>query len=382
MNVRHLAVLAALAGLAACASAGRRAQPVSPSAGLLIGAMRFQKLSIPVPDRYADMIHLAPVDAKGEMDLDRLVSSQWAADRQVYFFNLPPGRYAVLGGSYLAHGLRYTFRFKPEQSRQLLAEAVPGEVRFLGVAIVRREFQGGGAFLGNMLKSAAVVLPPWRPWTTKVLGALRALDDSRLAEVDALAAARRDLAGTLWSGPVGARLNRLGGPPPPSVTTGFWRKRSKPQRPAETFSWVDTLEWGEPRPVKGGLEWRQPKDRARIAVLFRREGDAGFQPVDDYLRELRGLGSLEDSHAFEETVISTAVARVIRYTKYVYPEPYLTGSVKVVYLTEVSVVPGSGGYYVLHYRARKEDFAKLRGDYLRFRSQLRLFPPPKEEGKT
>jgi hypothetical protein len=208
------------------------------------------------------------------------------------------------------------------------------------------------------------------------------VDTSRLAEVDALVAARRDLAGTLWREKVEPRLISLGGPPPASVTTGFWRKRPVPHQNAGTFSWIDTLGWGPPLPVQGGLEWRHPKDRARIAVRFRKEGEAGFKPFEDYLRELRGLGGLEDSHAFEETVISTAVARVIRYTKYVYPEPYLTGSVKVVYLTEAAVIPGTGGYYVLHYRTRKEDFAKFRRDYLRFRAQLRLFPPPKVEGKT
>ena len=117
-------------------------------------------------------------------------------------------------------------------------------------------------------------------------------------------------------------------------------------------------------------------------MRFQKEGEPGVKPLEDYLRELRGLGSLEDSHAFAETMVSTAVARVIRYSKYVYPEPYLTGSVKVVYLTEVAVVPGTGGYYVVHYRARQKDFAKFRKDYLRFRAQLRLFPPPKEEGRT
>jgi hypothetical protein len=381
MNARRLAALCGLAALAACASTGRRTQPVSSSAGLLIGSMRFQKLIVPFPDRYADMIHLAPVDAKGVPDADHAVTSHWAGDRQVYFFNLQPGRYAVLGGSYLAHGLRYTFRFKPEQSRQVLAEVVGGEVRFLGVVTVRREFQDWIVFVGNMLKSAAVVLPPWRPWTTRAAGALRLVDSSRLSELDALAAARRDLAGTLWFDAVNGRLNRMGGPPPEPATTGFWRKRPKPHQAAEAFSWVDTLEWGEPQPIKGGLEWRQAKDKARIAVRFHREGEPGFRPLEDYLRELRGLGSLEDSHAFEEVALSTTVARVIRYTKHVYPEPYLTGSVRVVYLTEVAVAPGAGGYYVLQYRARKGDFAKFRKDYLRFRSRLLLFPPPKEEGR-
>jgi hypothetical protein len=234
-----------------------------------------------------------------------------------------------------------------------------------------------------MLKSAAIVLPPWRPWTTEVGGSFRAVDLTRLSEVEALTAARRDLAGTLWTTAVDARLNRLGGPVPEPVTTGFWRKRPKPVQAAETFSWVDTLAWGRPQAIKGGLEWRQPKDQARIAVRFLKEGEAGFRPLADYLRELRGLGDLEDSHAFQEVALSTTIAQVIRYTKYIYPEPYLTGSVKTVFLTEVAVAPGLGGYYVIHYRARREEFRKYHPDYLRFRSHLRLVPPVKiEENKT
>jgi len=375
--------LAAAAVLASCATAGRRLPLDSASAGLLIGALRFQTIMAPFPDRYGDILHLAPVSAQGEPDTDHPLSSQWAASRQVYFFNVPPGRYAVIGGSYLAHGLRYTFRLKPEYARHVLVDVRPGEVSFLGVVRVQREFQDWLVFGLNMLKSAAIVLPPWRPWTTEVGGGFRAVDATRLSEVAALTAARRDLAGTLWLPSVNTRLSRIGGPVPEPVTTGFWR-RPEPAQAAETFSWIDTLQWGRPRVIPGGLEWSQPKDKALIAVRFFKEGEPGFRPLEDYRRELRGLGSIEDRHAFADVMVSTVVGQVIRYTQYVYPEPALAGSVKTVLLTEVTVVPGQGGYYAIFYRARREEFRTYLPEYLRFRGHLQLFPPrqTEEEDRT
>ena len=334
--------LAAAAVLASCATAGRRLPLDSASVGLLIGTLRFQTITAPFPDRYGDIMHLAPVNAQGEPDTDHPLSSQWAASGQVYFFNVPPGRYAAIGGSYLAHGLRYTFRLAPEYARHCLVDVRPGEVSFLGVVRVQREFQDWLVFGLNMLKSAAIVLPPWRPWTTEVGGGFRAVDTTRRSEVAALTAARRDLAGTLWLPAVSTRLSRIGGPVPEPVTTGFWR-RPEPAQAAETFSWIDTLRWGRPRVIPGGLEWSQPKDKARIAVRFFKEGEPGFRPIEDYRRELRGLGSIEDRHAFADVMVSTVVGQIIRYTQYVYPEPSLPGSVKTVLLTEVTVVPGQGG---------------------------------------
>ena len=384
MHPRRFLPFLAAAALAACAAMGRRHQPAAASAGLVFGSLQFKKAVIIFPDRYADIMHLAPIDSRGELDYDHPLSSQWAAGELVYFFNVPPGRYAVIGGSFLAHGLRYTFRLLPEQARQCPVEAKAGEAVFLGVVMMQRQLPDLLPAGLHALKNAALLLPPWRPYTAEVEATFKAVDTTRLSEIDALVTASRDLAGTLWTAVVRERLDRLGGPVPEPVTTGFWRKRSKPALRSKSFTWIDTLEWGRPFVIKDGLEWRQPKDKARIAVRFHKEGAPGFQPLEDYLHDLRALGSTEDTHAFETVVLPTGGGSSIRYTKYIYPEPFLTGSVQDMFVTEATVVPGQGGYYVVQYRARKDDFPKFYPQYLRFREHLLLAPPalPEEERKS
>ncbi|MFA6003785.1 MAG: hypothetical protein WC881_06930 [Elusimicrobiota bacterium] len=363
---------------AGCATLGPVAQQSSPSLGLVMGSLEFAKISFPFPDRFAGSLHLAPLLASGEVDYYHPLSSDCQRDGQVYFFNVPAGRYVLLGGSYLAHGLRYSLRFKPEQMMQTKIEVKSGEVRFLGIILVKKQFRDWWTFIGNVLQSAAVLLPPWRPRTVEVDAAFKTVDRTSLSEIEALTMARRHLSGTLWAAAVGGRLSRLGGPLPDTPTEGFWRKTVKPVLNAESFSWVDTLQWGPPRALKDGLEWRQPQDRARIAVRLVRSGSAGFKPQADYLQELKDLGSPEDTHVATEVLIGTRTAQTLRYTKYLYPEPYLVGSVSEVFSTEVVLVPENDGYYVLYYRARKNDFDRFYAAYLTFRLHLQLMIPAQE----
>ncbi|HAM35988.1 MAG TPA: hypothetical protein DEB40_11030 [Elusimicrobia bacterium] len=382
MDLRLVSILTAAVWLAGCATPGPL-QPSGPDLGLVVASVRFGRISRPFPDHYAQSLYLAPVSSGGEIDIDRPIASRLARERQVYFFNVPPGRYVVIGGSYVAHGLRYRIRFKPEHALQTAVTVKPGGISFAGVVLVSRNWQDWLAFTLNILRSAAVVLPPWRPLSAEVEASFRSVDRTSYTEIEALTAARRHLAGSLWLPVLGSRLESLGGPSPEIVSEGFWRKRSKPAQRAERFSWVDTLEWGPPRPIRGGLEWRQPKDKARVAVLYFKEAEAGVKPREEYLRELKTLGSPEDTHSLVEVRLSTLTAQSIRYTKYVYPQPYLTGSVSEVFVTETMVAPDAEGYYVLLYRALRKNFEKFYPEYRRFREQLRLeIQPPPEEPKA
>ncbi|MDD5656774.1 MAG: hypothetical protein PHF00_05910 [Elusimicrobia bacterium] len=375
--IRGLLRLAPALLLGGCVSVPRPQHRTSPDLAVVVGQMRFEKIVRPFPDHDALSLRLAPLDAAGGIDEDRPLLSAYAQDGLVYFFNVPAGRYVLLGGSYLAHGLRYAFRLRGDAIRQTELKVAPGEAAFLGEVTVQRRFQGWDVFALNALKSAARLLPPWRALTTEVDAYFKFVDRGPFTEAQVLDLARRHLAGTLWVAGVEARLSALGGPPIEPILIGGWRKKPKPYEVEPRFRWLDVLDWGPPRRVQDGLEWRAPKDRARIVVLFRSADRPDFQPLDGFLRELKTLGSPEDEHAFADVSISTWTGRALRYTKYVYPEPYLTGSVQQVFLTEVSVFPAYGGYYAIYYRARRGDFDRWRGRYLDFRRRLELTPPPK-----
>ena len=179
--------------------------------------------------------------------------------------------------------------------------------------------------------------------------------------------ARVDLQGTLWAEAVERRLAEFGDPLPPI----------KDRKAAKTFTYADTLEWGEPAAVEGGLLWRKP--RAVISLVFVPPSSRELSAV---LKELKETGAPEDAHMLTEVRISSRSAYSGRYTTYVYPEPALLGSAVKVYKTQAYVVPVESGYYKAQYRAEAAEFERHREAFEKFLRYVDFAPPPPKEKKS
>lgn len=321
---------------------------------------------------------VAPVRKDGTLDLDRSIFSNYRREDRVYFLDLPPGRYALAAVYWTKHGLRHAVRLSYGDEKEAPGvDAKAGDFRFLGSYTAKRRWQSWPRFLLNGLLSGKILIPPFLPAVSFLDAPVSIHDDTVLAESRALRAALADLAKTEWTTALRARLASLKvAPELPSQTEGFFRRREVAAKIHWTprFGWVDTLEWGEPRSLPGGLEWRHPDKEARIQVELR-----SSPPLSRALESLKGLGSSEDSHVHRDVLISTRPAHAVRYTTYHYPEPYLTGSVVKVAVTETLLVPAAGGYWVVQMRAARGDFSKLLPAFVKFRDLLRLDPPPKED---
>ncbi|OGR82795.1 MAG: hypothetical protein A3J74_10790 [Elusimicrobia bacterium RIFCSPHIGHO2_02_FULL_57_9] len=189
------------------------------------------------------------------------------------------------------------------------------------------------------------------------------------SETQALDGARAALSGTLWSEYARKRLEILGNPVEP-IMIGFFRKRPAPRFELERFSYIDILKWGEPVKAASGLEWRQPKGRARIAVNFLVPDAEGYKPQEDYLKDMRAAGSPEDSHMLREVILSSRTAYAATYTTYYYPPADLVGSRVEIYRSETLLVPDNGGFYLVRYRAQREHFNKYYALFRRFAQYL------------
>lgn len=323
---------------------------------------------------------VAPLRKDGTPDLDQAVFSNFRRENRVYFLDLPPGRYVLAAVYWTKHGLRHAVRPAAERSGGKPdpgVETAAGEFRFMGDYTAKRRWQNWPRFLLNGLLSAKILIPPFRPAVSFLDAPIKSRDQSPLAESRALRAALADLGKTEWSEAIRGRLASLKQAPElPTETVGLFRRREVPAKVHWTpaFGWVDTLEWGEPREVPGGLEWRHPRREARVQVALR-----SSPPLSQALEELKGLGSTEDSHVHREVRLSTRSAYAVRYTTHHYPEPYLTGSVVKVAVTETLLVPDRDGYWVVQMRAARGEFSKLLADFVRFRDLLKLDPPPKED---
>jgi hypothetical protein len=325
----------------------------------------------------AQRVALAPLKADGSLDLDQSFFPTLRRGARLYYLNLPPGRYAPVAAYWTRHGLRHAVRVPSERAKEFVVETKSGEFRFMGNIRFKRRWENWPRFLLNGLKSGRILLPPFRPAVSFVDAIFKLRDASKGAEAKALRAALEDLAGTEWTPAIRARLLSLKLPAEhPVEIQGFFRRREVPApiRWTPVFGWVDTLEWGEPFEAGGGLEWRHPSKEARIQVALRTS-----PPFSRALETLKGLGSPEDSHVHRETLISTRTAYAVRYTTYHYPEPYLTGAVVKVSITETLLVPQQEGYWVVQLRAARDEFSKVLPAFVRFRNLLRLHPEPKED---
>lgn len=375
--LRRTALAASFLALSGCASY-RPPAPSTLEQCALAASFRAEGVLTSSKDDATRAV-LVPVDAKGKLDLDHPVFSAFARGGQVYFLELTPGRYGPAAFSWVSHGLRHSFRFSAEETAEAAIELAPGQTRSLGDFVVKRRFPGWGKWLLGGAKSLRVLFPPWRPAQVSIDASLKIHDRTIPAEGRALRQAVRDLAGTEWASAASRRLLEIKPPRDATVEGLLWGRTSLPLKAAEGFSWVDTLQWGSPSPVEGGLEWRHPKRTARIQVRLVKEGSPGFRPLESLLSELKGRGSPEDSHASFEVAVSSRAGQAVRYTSYHYPEPYLTGTVTQVSVTETALVPDKAGYWVVQVRASQKDFERVVADFVKFRRFLRLEPPPKKE---
>lgn len=376
VRAAFVAVAALLA--ASCAAVGERRevpQPAQADAALTIIGVSIKARKIDPFAERAETCHVVPVTAAGELDIDHPIRSDKAHGGWIFFFNLPPGRYAPVAFTYRRRAKRFLARLEPAVSRAWAFEVKRGGIAFAGDNFLRREFPGWGQTVQNFLKTFRFLAPPFKRGVVRLPLSGPRVDRSWLAELRALRAARKGLAGTLWTGWIDARLKEMGNPQEPLTKRGFFRRKPVPYLKTEWFSYHDVFDWGPPIKVRGGLEWRHPQGRARVAAVFLRPGDPGYKPADEYLRDLKQAGSPEDSHALHAVLVSSRPAWSAIYTLYDYPEPYLTGSKVRVLVTETVVVPDTEDLYLFRLRAEREHFRQARERFKRFLGYVVLQKP-------
>ncbi len=371
--------LAAAVSLLGCAQA-RPSGPSGSSQAGLFAAARLENVLFPGGPA-AETLFIARVGPDGKPESDQPISSSFAQGGVQYFPDLPAGRYVPVAAVFPMHGLRLVARVPSEYLRAAAVDVKPGRLAFLGALTFLRQGEGVGTFLLNAPRSLWFLLPPWRR-ASHTVPIRFVLDRSWEAETQALRQARSTLSQTLWSDTVAARVRELGDKPGTALKEKLlWGREVLPEQRADNFSYTDTLQWGPPRRAPQGLEWHEPKNRARIGVLLYSKGAPDYREPREVVRELKTFGSPEDSHSSFEVAVSSRPGVGVRYTVYHYPEPYLTGSVVMVSVTETDVIPVEAGHFLVQLRARQEDFDRFYGAFSDFRRQLRLERPPKDEVK-
>lgn len=378
---RLLALLLLCAGFDACLPPPMRLRrPTSPDHGGIVMSLRFEGEQFPYwLGHQARELFFRKVLPDGTLD-PTLTPANYRAGDRLYALDLPPGRYALVAASYFTGRTRQLARFPEEWSKQWIVEVRPGELDFGGAVEVTRKFLGWGDFFWHGLRRAASYLPPFKRAVIPIDPGLARTDRSRGVELQALRLARADLGETAWGEAARAKLTAYGNPPP-VIMTGRWRKKPVPPHRAKTFSWMDTLDWGPPRKVAGGLEWRRPKQPVWASVAFVPASGENARPLDRELRLLREAGAPEDRHTLEEVRVSSRSAYEALYTTYLYKETELVGSDVRVLKTEALVVPVEGGFYKLQYRASAAAFDKFRPEFSLFIRYLDLAPPVIDEDK-
>jgi hypothetical protein len=368
-------LLPLLAGLSACIPNIALREPTSPDHGGIVMALSFKGEEFPYWLRHkAAELFFAKVLPDGSLD-PKLVPANYRAGDRVYALDLPPGKYALVAASYFTGRTRQLARFQGDKAKTWVVEVKPGQLVFGGAAQVNRRFPGWDVFFMNGLRRMASYLPPFKRAVIPVETGLAKTDRSRGVELQALRLARADLSGSAWSLLAEDKIREYGDPPP-VITVGMIRKKPVPPKRAQFFSWMDTLEWGAPRPVTGGLEWSRPKSHAWVSVSFVPAEGPGARPMEQELSSLREAGAPEDMHALVSVQISSRPAYAIRYTTYLYGEASLVGADVSVLRTEAVVVPAKDGYYKLQYRAARPEFDRFRPEFAHFVRYLDLAPPP------
>lgn len=303
---------------------------------------RYQKFEV----RAIRFVRVGPT---GDLE-DQEMPSNFNADGLVYLLDVPPGRYTAVSASYYRRGRKQSFRWDPALSKSSAVEVKPGELVFMG----HHEFKNKKAGFRTQSVSLGVDTGPER--------AIKAFERAQV-----------HLAATLWKDAVAGNLGGLGTSRAPVLDS---KKREIPVESTHRFAYVDMLKWGEPQKINGGLEWRQPQDKARLAITFFPQGAKGYKSKEDALEYLRSAGSPEDTHLVTESMISAHKAYTARYTTYYYPPGTLVGSTVKVYVTESIMIAESDGVYFLHYRAQRSDFKKFHNYFKRFIRHVRLIGAP------
>ena len=319
------------------------------------------------------------VDKQGHLDRDHPIISQTGRDGYLYTVNVPPGVYSPIFSAYSLVGLRFYSRFQPELIQEMQVKVKEGQFLFAGKLFINTGTEDGGTIMSHMGLRLRRLLPPFKSSAVTPPVDYNHLDRGSLSEAQSLRIARSIYEGTLWIDPIEKRLSEIGSPSPPIMKGPFWKKTQKEAINVSSFSYIDTLHWGHPIRIEGGAEWRQPKDKARIAVQFFEPGMKGYVKEGIYLERMREAGNSDDSHSLFSVHISTYFGQGVRYTSNVYPRQDLPGATSQVFITEAWLIKKGVGYYLIHYRSRRRNFQKFYPDFKKFTGYLAFEPKVKKE---
>lgn len=316
--------------------------------------------------RHAPVVYFAQKGRDGALMRDNLVRADLRAGSYVIALDVPPGRYSPVAAAFPRGSVRAVAKLPEALSEQWTVEARPGLMTFAGDAtLIPPEGLDWRALLRFKDASALAFTSP-------------KLEKTANLELPALRAARAKLKGTTWVELIDRRLKELGNPPEPYRVGHLFKKTIAPTREGR-FGYIDTLGWGKPRKVPGGLLWKASRDRARVDVRFLQADATGYVPADLFLRQLREAGSPEDEHALFNVELASRTARAARFTTYRYPQAALTGSELKVFVTETLCVVDKDGYYLVRLEAPRAEFFRRHAPFRRFASYLVFLPPEKPE---
>ncbi len=369
----RLALAVALAG-AGCATTPPK--PTSVDHGMLVARVNVRGAVFGFTRDVATFGVVAKLGADGRPQDGPGAASGFAKDGYFYFFDLPPGRYALLSAGFYARGTRYRVVLPEADLGKRAVDLKAGGTAFLGAYELDGRFPD---FVEAVDRAAAVVgrlltfflAHPPLPRDAD----LRSLDQAPAAEGKAMLSARTALAGTLWYPLASERVRALGTPEPAALGGGL-RPKPLELRQEPFFAWRDVLEWGEPIRLENGLEWRHKDGVARAAVWFTTASAKGFRGWDAAVRELRAATVLDGPARLEEVRVSTRTGLAGRAKRYLYPEGTLVGSERRVSVTETVLVPDGSGLYTARLRADEKQFEEALPRFRRLLEQLVLGPPP------
>lgn len=377
MTSRPVLLAAACAALAGCAGAPIK-QPSSTELGILAARVSLKGGEFPVWMRhYADQVYWAKVNPWGDLDLDHPIVTTVAENGDCLALDVPAGRYAPFAAAYTSLRLRFVARIDNDMRKEMAVDLPPGGVAYAGTLEMKTNFDGFLAMLEHAGLHGLGALPPFRLPSVDIDAHSPNFHRELTGEAELLRRARLALRGTVWVERVDERLAELGNPAP-EVVEGVFRKRVVAPLTAQRFSYIDTLKWGAPERIPGGLQWRRPKSKARIFVSYVDEA-AGGHPRQKALDELRLAGETSDEHVLYEVFIDSHPGRAARYTSFVYPPDKLVGVQPEVFSTQAMIVFDKTGYYVLLYRAPRAEFERFLPAFTAFVRHLSLRPPPKPE---
>lgn len=366
---------AALVLFFGCAGPEQRRPPSSVDQGALIIRLSFKGKELPnLRTHWADQVFWARLNSYGDFDLDHPIATNFAENGNAYALDVPPGRYAPIAASYLSLGLRFSIRIEDSVRRQAIVNLKSGGIVFAGELSLRTEWNGFLAGMGHLFARLRPFSHPLIDVSDDINSPI--LDQDPIIEAEALRIARRDLAGTSWGERIQARLSEIGNPPRP-ILHGLFKPKAVLATEAGRFAYIDTLDWGRPRKVPGGLEWNEPKGKARVLIAFVDEATGG-KPREKALAEMRDSGSAEDAHVLSDVSVKGRPARKAFFTTYVYPKDAIAGGEpQTIWKTQVFLLPDPKGYYFIVYRAKRDKFEDLRPDFEKFIQYLELRAPPK-----